>query len=83
MTECELKDLIMKYQFYAVELNLFLDTHPDCKEAIEDYKVISTKLEQAIKEYEKNYAPLMNFGQAKSFDHEAWVNSPWPWENDN
>lgn len=81
MTEYELLSQIMKYQFYAVDLNLFLDTHPNCKDAVEDYKVISAKLRNAINEYEKQYGPLVNFGQSIATDHDKWVNQPWPWEN--
>lgn len=81
MTEYELLSQIMKYQFYAVDLNLFLDTHPNCKEALEDYKVISAKLRNYINDYEKQYGPLINFGQSMVCDHDKWVNQPWPWEN--
>lgn len=80
MNDQELLTFIMKYQFYAVDLNLFLDTHPDCKEALEDYKVISAKLGSAMREYEKQCGPLVNFGQASNFDAEKWVEQPWPWE---
>ena len=35
MTRCELLKTISEYQFVAVELNLYLDTHPDDREAFE------------------------------------------------
>lgn len=72
---------IMKHQFYAVELNLYLDNFPDCKEAIEDYKIISQKLDFLMKDYEKKYGPLTNFGSAYVENPSSWVESPWPWEN--
>lgn len=81
MDEHNLLETIMKYQFYAVDLNLYLDTHPKDKEALEDYKVISSKLNNCIKEYEKSYAPLINLGISCTDDWEAYINSPWPWEN--
>ena len=31
-------------------------------------------------EYEYEYGPLTNFGYMTSFDHDSWVNDPWPWE---
>ena len=37
MNRKELLNKIQKYLFYAVELNLYLDNHPECKEAREDY----------------------------------------------
>ncbi|MDZ5000756.1 spore coat protein CotJB, partial [Clostridium perfringens] len=32
-------------------------------------------------DYEKEHGPLTNFGSAYFQNPEAWVNSPWPWEN--
>ena len=34
-----MNDLLRKYIFYAVDLNLYIDTHPNSKEAIEEKKV--------------------------------------------
>ena len=39
-----MNDLLRKYIFYAVDLNLYIDTHPNSKEAIEDYNLISSKI---------------------------------------
>lgn len=72
---------IMKYQFVAVDLNLYLDNFPENKEAMEDYKVLSSKLSALMAEYEQEYGPLRNFGDAFAEDPKAWVNCPWPWEN--
>lgn len=81
MNEKELLENVMKYQFYLLDLHLFLDTHPDCKEAQEDYKALSVKLCSAIKDYEKQCGPLFNYGLSSVVDSENWVNSKWPWEN--
>ena len=37
MTKCELLRKISEYQFVAVELNLYLDTHPCDADARSDY----------------------------------------------
>ena len=34
-----------------------------------------------IMDYEKNFGPLRNFGSAYFENPDAWVSSPWPWEN--
>lgn len=81
MNEKDLLETIMKYQFYAVDLNLYLDNFPKNKDALEDFKVISTKLNNSIKDYEKNYNPLINFGISFNCDWESYINTPWPWEN--
>lgn len=81
MDKFELLDKIMKYQFYAVELNLYLDNFPDNEEATKDYEEVSAKLQCLVNGYENLYGPLTNFGSAYVQNPELWVNSPWPWEN--
>ncbi|MGG7177876.1 spore coat protein CotJB [Clostridium paraputrificum] len=81
MNQYEYLDKIRKLQFCAVELNLYLDNFPGCENATEDYKVISSKLSKLVIEYEQEYGPLTNFGSAYIQNPEAWINSPWPWEN--
>lgn len=80
MKALELLDDIQKLQFYAVELNLYLDNFPENKEAKKDYKEISEKLSEAIKKFETEYGPLRNFGDAYIENPELWINQPWPWE---
>ena len=72
MCENDLLDEIKKYQFYAVELNLYLDNFPNNKKATNDYLIM---------DYEKNFGPLRNFGSAYFENPVAWISSPWPWEN--
>lgn len=78
----ELLNNIRKYQFYALELNLFLDNFPDNEQANEDYKIVSCKLRALMNEYEKDYGPLTNFGSASVENAKAWLKGPWPWESD-
>lgn len=81
MEKNDLLNSIMIYQFCAVDLNLFLDSFPEDKNASEDYCKVSAKLDQLYDEYENNYGPLRNFGQAFNENPKAYINSPWPWEN--
>lgn len=77
----ERKHLLNKLRtvgFALIELNLFLDTHPDCAEALElynDYRVQHMALSD---EYRCKFGPL-NFLDNNSCKWE-WVNNPWPWE---
>lgn len=81
------QDLIKKIQelsFCAVELNLFLDTHPTNTQALQDYSYVLKELQQLKQIYNKNYGPLMNFGEAYvSGNFWQWVaeDEKWPWEN--
>ena len=80
MNRNELLDIIRSLQFYLLDLNLYLDNFPNCTKAVEDYKLISSKLQKLVCEYEESYGPLTNFGSAYVQDPEKWINSPWPWE---
>ncbi|MDU3724653.1 MAG: spore coat protein CotJB, partial [Clostridium celatum] len=44
-------------------------------------KLISSKLRKLIWDYEQDYGPLTNFGTAYIQNPEAWIDTPWPWEN--
>ena len=58
---------IDQVSFAVVEMNLYIDTHP------ED--------EEALKQYAEQYDPLTidtaNDRMSRSFE---WVMQPWPWE---
>lgn len=43
---------ISQYRFMCVELNLYLDTHPDDKNARADYQCYARRLLQLIEQYE-------------------------------
>ncbi len=66
-------------RFTCVELNLYLDTHPDDTAARADFNSYSEKLQALLDTYESAYGPLLNFGQ-HDLDAGGWVRSPWPWE---
>ncbi|SHE97509.1 spore coat protein CotJB [Clostridium fallax] len=80
MKSVELLNRIQRMQFYAVELNLYLDNFPNNKKAIEDYREVSQRLKELIGEYELKYGPITNFGSACIEDPDSWINRPWPWE---
>jgi len=65
------KTELMKVHFVCLELRLYLDTHPDDKNALEYYK-----------HYRKKFLDLK-----EKFDESqeqgtlnSWVYNPWPWE---
>ncbi len=70
---------IQRYSFTAVELNLYLDTHPTDAKALEMYQSIVDKLKDLTEKYEYNYGPLTAKG-TNSGDHWTWIDGPWPWE---
>lgn len=74
-----LKEL-MSLGFTAVELNLYLDTHPGDIKALTKYNRITQELKVLQNAYEQCYGPLFNFGQSPSQYPWRWIDEPWPWQ---
>ena len=72
---------IQHHSFALVEANLFLDTHPYCKKALEYFKCQKAKYDMYVTEYEANYGPLTANVDAEC-DEWKWVQGPWPWERE-
>lgn len=81
MKHHEYLEKIQKLQFFLIDLNLYLDNFPTCEKAKHDFEVISCEFKKTVWDYEKEHGPLTNFGSAYFQNPEAWVNTPWPWEN--
>jgi spore coat protein JB len=85
MSETKCKDLLRKIQeleFAAVDINLYLDNHPENQKALNDYNRISEELKQLKRVYEKEFGPLMPFGNVPAEYPWNWINDPWPWEQE-
>ena len=77
----ELMQIIQKYDFALYDLMLYLDTHPNCRNAMQLYRKYRTKREEAVREYVKLYGPI----QAIQSDAEKkwnWGKGPYPWERE-
>lgn len=70
---------IMELQFTAVELNLFLDTHPLNQDALKDIAKVNERLLLLIADYEANCGPLFPF-VTETGNVWEWAEEPWPWE---
>jgi len=72
---------VQMLNFVLVELNLYLDTHPQDKMALEYFVQYQYLLNEAVNSYESVYGPLRaeDFVGEKNFD---WVKGPWPWESE-
>ena len=71
---------IQKLEFACLDLNLYLDTHPECEDALKDYNMFSTELTKLKNLYRRNFGPLANFGSCPSQYPWKWLSEPWPWE---
>lgn len=71
---------VMELQFTAIDLNLFLDTHPEEQRALTLFDQINQELKMITAEYERLYGPLTARGQSPGNSNWQWVEGPWPWE---
>ena len=82
MTEREiLLKKISTYQFAALDLQLFLDTHPNDKKTLEKMREYKESAKPLIMEYEDKFGPLTkNISNTNNWN---WIKSPWPWESED
>lgn len=71
---------IQGIDFVLVELNLYLDTHPNDAEAIQQYNEAAQISMQLKINFEKKFGPLHHFGHSYSNYPWSWNSSPWPWQ---
>ncbi len=71
---------IMSYEFTAIDLNLYLDTHPGDMKALTEYNQVTLQLKMLKQAYEQCYGPLAAFGFMPSQYPWRWIEQPWPWE---
>ena len=68
---------VMKAMFAVNDITLFLDTHPQDKEALRLHKQYVNEYEKAKKYYEDNFGPLSIYANMNNWN---WVYDKWPWE---
>lgn len=75
----ELMKKIHALSFAMTEAQLFLDTHPDCRYALDYYRRLVDELDAAMMEYQGKYGPLVP--EATAADKWTWIDGPWPWQH--
>ena len=71
---------IKEIDFVLEDLNLFLDTHPCHKQALEMFANYEAKSKTLKYEYQKLFGPLTPSTNGNTQTWE-WIQGPWPWEN--
>ena len=83
MNQKELYEWIMMLGFCAVDMMLYLDTHPCCEEAISFYQECEQERQKLLKEYAQCYGPLtVDAALESGGDTWKWVQQPFPWETE-
>lgn len=74
--------IITQASFALDDTRLFLDTHPNCQEAILYYNKMQEMRKAAWKEYNRRFDPL-TFYEVSNEDYWEWNKGPMPWEGGN
>ena len=64
--------------FVINELALYLDTHPDDKEALQTYREYQKIYHKGMMEY--NDSQPLRHGLPTQGERYRWLDDPWPWE---
>ena len=70
---------LMAIGFVCDELTLYLDTHPEDKEAFSLYQTFLALKEEARERYVRRCGVLKH-GDMLGMNDYAWLKAPWPWE---
>lgn len=88
MTNCisktALLEQIYQCEFTLIDINLYLDTHPECEKAISDYNCYAEQLHDLKKLYVEKFGPIENFGGSENNCPNRWLyaTQPFPWQCD-
>ena len=82
MEKEKLMKIITRASFAIDDVKLFLNTHPNCQEALDYYQKAKKMREKAWEEYTDNYGPLSAYDVADE-DYWTWNKGPMPWEGGN
>ena len=68
---------VRETMFAVNEIALYLDTHPQDRNALQVHKKYVEEYKEAKKHYEENFGPLSIYTEN---DNWSWVYDKWPWE---
>lgn len=76
----EAMEQLQAVDFVLVELTLYLDTHPEDQDAIQQFNHFAKERRRIKKVVESYYGPLMQYGHSYSGYPWNWDDTPWPWQ---
>ncbi|GAA0372615.1 spore coat protein CotJB [Bacillus horti] len=76
----KLLEEIQVVDFVLVELNLYLNTHPQDFKAIQQYNDLTEQSMLLKNQFTEIYGPLVHFGNDFSKYPWTWKEAPWPWQ---
>ena len=79
MNQKELYEWIMMLGFCAVDMMLYLDTHPDDEEALNHFNQCTALYNAAKQSYQEQFGQLNAFSEQERSSWD-WNTAPMPWE---
>ncbi|WP_170006143.1 spore coat protein CotJB [Bacillus fonticola] len=76
----ELLEKIQEADFVLVELTLYLDTHPNDYDAMQQFNQFAQYSKQLKSQFENNYGALQQYGNSYTDENWSWGTAPWPWQ---
>lgn len=73
---------ISELAFVKTELELYLDTHPACRMALDMYHKTVDELKILTETYKNLYGPI-TASDSVNTEYWSWVDMPWPWQSGN
>lgn len=70
---------LMAMDFVADELELYLDTHTDDRDAFEMYQKVLALSKTAHEKYVRKFGPICQTDML-GMERYCWLCDPWPWE---
>ena len=84
MNRCNQQQLlryIQQINLALLDVVLFLDTHPNDRNALNYYEKCKVARMEATALYAEKFGPLQ-IDNVNTSDGFSWVDSPWPWEGE-
>ncbi len=83
MSQRQLLEWVMMLTLCTVDMNLYLDTHPEDQDALAYFNQCVELLKSARRTYEAFYGSFTAVGGAPFESSFTWVETPMPWEGGN
>ncbi|APH03423.1 spore coat protein CotJB [Bacillus weihaiensis] len=71
---------IQAIDFVLVELTLYLDTHPDDRQALQQFNQCAAHSKQLKQVFESKFGMLLQYGGSYADAKWSWGTAPWPWQ---
>ena len=78
----EIEKKLYALDFAAIDLALYLNTHPNDRAALAEYNKIIDQAKETRIEYEKHFGPLLSFRCPTSENEWSWLSKYSPWEKE-